>query len=318
MIASKQFPRNRLFQVQGFQEVEAVTPVYITLASWRNPVDRSNSRNIFALGFDPVDAGFDGLLSDINRRQIQIPDQVVFDRLGRSEYGPVEQMLLDGETVSTEINDREFDVVGLYEVGTSFGLDGGVITSDLNFLRMFRSRNKAAIDLGLIQLQPGVNLAQVQQKIMAAIPGDVRLLSRQQFLDLEVEYWNKTTPIGYIFSFGAIMGLVVGVIIVYQILFADVQDHLQEYATLMAMGYSHSYLRNVVLQESVILAILGFLPGIGISILIFGQASDVTRLPLEMDIKSAGYIFALTLFMCAGSGLLALRKLRSVDPAEVF
>jgi len=146
----------------------------------------------------------------------------------------------------------------------------------------------------------------------------VLVLTPQQFRDMEVEHWNSTTPIGYIFAFGAIIGIVVGLIIVYQILFADVQDHMKEYATLQAMGYSRGYLRKVVLQEACILAVLGFLPGIGLSILLFEQASAATRLPLEMTVESALQIFALTLAMCAGSGLLTLRKLSGIDPAEVF
>jgi len=114
------------------------------------------------------------------------------------------------------------------------------------------------------------------------------------------------------------MGFVVGAIIVYQILFADVQDHLKEYATLKAMGYTHGYLRNVVLQEAVILAVLGFLPGMGIAQLVFTKGADATRLPLEMSAASSLSVFTLTVAMCAGSGLMALRKLRAVDPAEVF
>ena len=131
----------------------------------------------------------------------------------------------------------------MYEIGTSFGLDGGVVTSDLNFLRILPSRKRSAIDFGLIKLEPGFDAAEVQARIVAAIPQDVLVLTRDEFMDLEREYWNKTTPIGYIFAFGALMGLIVGLIIVYQILFADVQDHLKEYATLKAMGYTHGYLR---------------------------------------------------------------------------
>jgi len=257
-------------------------------------------------------------LSEAQIEAIKIPDQVIFDRLGRNEYGPVRELLEQGESVSAELNDRRFNIAGMYKVGTSFGLDGGVITSDLNFLRLLPSRNKSAIDFGLIKLQPGQDARQVQATIRAAIPKDVRLLTRQEFMDLEIGYWNKTTPIGYIFAFGAVMGLIVGLIIVYQILFADVQDHLKEYATLKAMGYTHGYLRKVVLQEAVILAVLGYLPGMAIANLVFSKGAAATRLPLEMSVESALGVFALTVAMCAGSGLMALRKLRAVDPAEVF
>jgi putative ABC transport system permease protein len=318
MVSSKQFPRARLYQTLGFEGVESATAVYMRLVSWRNPVEPSNARNILAIGFDPAEPGFQRLLSADQVEAIKIPDQVIFDRRGRDEYGPVREMLDAGQQVSAEINDRRVAIAGMYEVGTSFGLDGGIITSDLNFLRILPTRRKSAIDFGLIRLEPGQDVAEVQARIREQIPKDVRVLTRQEFMDLEVQYWNKTTPIGYIFAFGAVMGLIVGLIIVYQILFADVQDHLKEYATLKAMGYSHGYLRNVVLQQAIILALLGFLPGMGIAHLVFTKGADATRLPLEMSVASALGVFVLTVTMCAVSGILALRKLRAADPAEVF
>ena len=318
MFSSKQFPRGRLYQVLGFDGVESVTAVYMRLVSWRNPADPSNARNILAIGFDPSEPGFNRLLSADQREAIKIPDQVIFDRRGRDEYGPVRQMLDANQRVSVEINDRRVAIAGMYQVGTSFGLDGGIITSDLNFLRILPTRKKSAIDFGLIKLEPGQDASAVQARIREAIPMDVRVLTRQEFKDVEVQYWNKTTPIGYIFAFGAVMGLIVGLIIVYQILFSDVQDHIKEYATLKAMGYTHAYLRNVVLQEAVILAVLGFIPGGLVADLVFTKGADATRLPREMSVESAIGVFALTLAMCAGSGLMALRKLRAVDPAEVF
>lgn len=318
MVSSKQFPRARLYQALGVEGVQSATAVYMRLVSWRNPVDPANARNILAIGFDPAEPGFERLLTEAQHEAIKIPDQAIFDRRGRDEYGPVRELLDAGDAVNAEINDRRVAIVGMYELGTSFGLDGGVITSDLNFLRMLPTRQKSAIDFGLIRLAPGEDAAEVQARIRAVIPHDVRVLTRQEFMDLEIGYWNKTTPIGYIFAFGAAMGLVVGLIIVYQILFSDVQDHLQEYATLKAMGYTHGYLRNVVLQEAVILAVLGYLPGLGVAYLVFNRGADATRLPLEMSLQSALGVFALTVAMCAGSGLLALRKLRAVDPAEVF
>jgi len=318
LITAKKFPRSRLHQVQGFAGVNAVTPIYSQLGSWRNPVEPGSTRSIFVVAFDPSDIGFSRIISPQALEQIKTPDQVIFDQLGRKEYGPVAELMQSRNSVHTEVNDRAITVTSLYGVGTSFGLDGGIITSDLNFLRMFPKEKKSAITVGLIHLEPGQNPDQAQARIRSGIPGDVLVLTPDEFRAAEIDYWNTTTPIGYIFAFGAIIGVVVGLIIVYQILFADVQDHLKEYATLEAMGYSPGYLRNVVLQEAIILAVLGFLPGIGLSILVFSQASVATGLPLEMSMESALQIFGLTLAMCAGSGLLALRKLSGIDPAEVF
>jgi putative ABC transport system permease protein len=318
LLVSKQFSRNRLYQVLGFEEVESVTPVYLGMAVWRHPVEPQRSRSIFVLGFDPVDDGFGRLITPENHRQLQIPYQVIFDRLSREEYGPVAELVTERGEIRTEINDREFSVVDLYAVGTSFGLDGGIITSDLNFRRIFPNRPESTIDLGLIRLKPGFAAEQVKDAILAELPGDTRVLTPSEFAQLEIDHWESTTPIGYVFTFGVIMGLVVGAIIVYQILYSDVQEHMKEYATLLAMGYHHRYLRGVVLQEAIVLATLGFLPGMAIAIMLYRVSADATQLPLAMTAVEAASVFGLTLAMCVFSGSFALRRLRAVDPAEVF
>ena len=318
LLAARAFPRNRLFQARGHEAVESVSPIYIARGSWRNPVDRSETRQIFMLGIDPVDEGFSRLLTPEQLEEIKIPDQLIFDRMGRPEFGPIEEMLARGETVETAIRDREISVTSLYAVGTSFGLDGGVVTSDLNLLRIFPGQSASGIHLGMINLKDGADPIAVRDAISAELPGDVMIMTPADFKQKEIRHWNKTTPVGYLFAFGAIIGVVVGFIIVYQILFADVQDHLQEYATLKAMGYSHGYLRGVVLQQSIILGLLGFIPGAGVSLLAFDAAIGATRLPLEMTPQSAAFVLALTLSMCVCSGFFALRKLKAVDPADVF
>jgi putative ABC transport system permease protein len=318
LLTAKTFPRNRLYQALGMAGVSDVTPIYSMLANWRNPVDPSRSRKLFALGFDPSNRGFEQIISQEGHEQIKVPYQVIFDSLSREEYGPVVELMQSNQTVNTEINDRAVTVTGLYAVGTSFGLDGGVITSDLNFLRFFPKRKKSAISLGLIHLHTGQDPGKAQARIQNAIPKDVLVLTPVQFEDMEKEYWNNTTPIGFVFAFGSVIGLIVGLIIVYQILFADVQDHLKEYATLGAMGYTPGYLRKVVLQEAAILAVLGFIPGLVLSTLIFRRAAEATGLPLEMSVENILTIFSVTMAMCAGSGLLTLRKLQGIDPAEVF
>ena len=180
---------------------------------------------------------------------------------------------------------RRIGIVGLYELGTSFGIDGSLVTSDLNFLRIFPNRPPGLINLGLISLLPGSDPSKIRAELEAQLPQDVEIVTRDQFVQREIDYWNQSTPIGYIFSFGVIVGLFVGSIIVYQILFADVSDHLQEYATLKAMGYSNGYLFGLVFQEAVLMAVLGFIPGYFITLGLYGVAGDATQLPLDDDGK---------------------------------
>ncbi len=150
------------------------------------------------------------------------------------------------------------------------------------------------------------------------MPDDVLLLTKSEFVQREVAYWSGSTPIGYVFTLGAIIGIIVGVIIVYQILFSDVQGHLAEYATLKAMGYTNGYLKGLVISESFFLSVLGFIPAMGLSVLLYNRAAEATQLPIEMTIERAVMVFVATMLMCVASGLLAIRKLDSLDPAEVF
>ncbi|MDX1645076.1 MAG: FtsX-like permease family protein, partial [Thermoanaerobaculia bacterium] len=217
-----------------------------------------------------------------------------------------------------EVNDREVEVVGLFEMGTSFGLDASILTSDTNFLRLFPERERTQIDLGLIRVEDRVDPEAVRDRIAALLPDDVEVLTKADFIAREKAYWNSATPIGYIFAFGAIMGFVVGAIIVYQILYADVSDHLAEYATLKAIGYSGTFISWLVVQQAVILAVLGFAPGVAAAWWLYDKAGAATNLPLYLTEERAVLVLGLTLAMCAVAGLVALRKVRSADPADVF
>jgi putative ABC transport system permease protein len=203
-------------------------------------------------------------------------------------------------------------------MGTSFGIDGTVITSDDNFMRLFPLRPRSEIHLGLLRLRDGSDPDTVRDAMDTYLPDDVLVMTKTQFVQREKDYWNRATPIGYIFAFGAIMGFVVGAIIVYQILFADVSEHLNEYATLRAIGYKNRFVSGIVLQQAAILAVLGYLPGLGVAWWLYGKAAGATNLPLYITQDRAVTVFVLTLAMCAISGLLAVRKVRRLDPAEVF
>jgi putative ABC transport system permease protein len=206
----------------------------------------------------------------------------------------------------------------LFDLGTSFGIDGTIITSDLNFFRWFPDRRPGEVNIGLIMLKPGVNPERARAEVEAALPKDVTVLTHQGLVELERNYWETNTPIGFVFKLGLVMGMFVGSIIVYQILYTDVTDHLGEYATLKAMGYRDGYLFKVVIQESLILSIFGFIPGWALSLVVYKFAGDATLLPLRMPISRVLFVYALTAIMCAGSGALAMRKLRRADPAEIF
>jgi putative ABC transport system permease protein len=311
------FSRRRLYQARGFPGVRSVSPVYTMLARWKNPFD-GQRRDLLLLGIDPEAHALDVPEVDVQRVLLHEPDVALFDEWSRPEYGPVPDAVRSRGAVSTELSGREITVRGLFPLGTSFGIDGTVVTSDLNFRRIFPYRPPGAIGIGLVQLEPGAVPEEVRDRLAAGLPKDVRVLTKGDFMAQEVAYWANATPIGFVFTFGVIMGTVVGLIIVYQILFADIADHLPEYATLKAMGYTNRYLAGVVVMEATLLAVLGFIPGLGVARWLYQATAAATRLPMHVEPARGLLVFGLTLVMCWVSGLLAIRKLRTADPAEVF
>ena len=317
IVRPQPFSIRRLYQALGTEGVEEVTPVYIFPSVWKNPWNHQR-RSITTVGFDPNTELLDTPGLEEVRPLLVQQDVVAFDDGSRPEFGPVEEVFLEKGPFTTEINDREVEVVGLFSMGTSFGIDGSVITSVDNWLRLFPGRPRDQIQLGLIRLEAGADVTKVRDHLRDFLPRDVLVMTKQDFVDREVKYWNSATPIGYVFAFGAIMGFIVGAIIVYQVLFTDVSEHLHEYATLRAMGYKNRFVSGIVLQQAAILAVLGYIPGVAVVYWLYGKASAATNLPLYLTTERTLTVFVLTLGMCAISGLLAVRKVRRLDPADVF
>jgi putative ABC transport system permease protein len=311
------FSIRRLYEAMGHPDVADVTPVYIFPAVWKNPWN-NDRRSINAVGIDPDLDSLDTPGFAAGHELLRQQDVVLFDDAARPEFGPVGPKFRAEGPIVTEVNDRTVKVVGLVEIGPSFGIDGTVITSVDNWLRLFPERPRNDIELGLITLRKGADPDRVRTELRAELPKDVLVMTKPEFVAREKAYWNGATPIGYVFAFGAIMGLVVGAIIVYQILFADVSEHLREYATLRAIGYRNRFVSGIVMQEALILAVLGFLPGMAAAWWLYGSAAAATKLPLHLTPERTVTVFLLTLGMCAFSGFLALRKVRRLDPAEVF
>ena len=309
-------PRVRAQQALALPEVERAVPVYLAQATWRNP-ETGTRRTIQLIGVDTA-AGvmdFQGLAPLVDA--LKQPDTVAFDMRSRPEFGPVQRML--GEApLTVEIGNRRMEVVGLLEIGPSFGADGNVVLSEVNFRRVVKERPATSVDLVAIRLRPGADTLAAQARLRAILPSDVMVLTPEELRAHERRYWEEATPIGFIFAFGSLMGLVVGMVIVYQILFSDIAGHLKEYATLKAMGYSGFYLARVVLGAALILAVAGFIPGLVLSFLLYDVVGGATFLPLRLDVRLGASVFAMIFAMCAVAGLLAVRKLRDANPADMF
>ncbi|NJK41287.1 MAG: FtsX-like permease family protein [Acaryochloridaceae cyanobacterium SU_2_1] len=317
LFAIKTFSRRRLYQASGHPAVEAVTPLYLNFGLWRNP-ETLATRQLLVIGFDPSRQVFDlpGVKEQLD--VIKEPDVVLFDQSSRPEFGPISAWVKAGRTVTSEVSGRRVTVGGLFELGASFSADGNLITSDLNVIRLDPTRSLGLIDIGLIDVKSGVNVEQVVKELRDIYPGDVTVLSKAEFVKFERNYWETSTAIGFIFTLGTLMGFIVGMVIVYQILYTDVSDHLAEYATLKAMGYKSRFLYSVVLQEAFILAGLGFIPGFALCLGLYSLVQNGTALPMYMTVDRVITVFTLTLIMCVVSGAIAMRKVQAADPADIF
>lgn len=311
------FSRERLYQTLSNDRVQSVSSIYIGMGQWKNP-DTQLTRSILVWGVEPDAPSFSLPELQQNSSQLKLLNQVLFDRVGRPEYGAIASQFQTQGSVTTELSRNTIQVGGLFTMGASFVADGNVIMSDSTFLKLYNDRRSNQIDIGLIHLKPGNDAKSVQAQLIASLPQDVRVLTPQEFARVERDYWESQGTIGFIFGLGVIVGFIVGIVIVYQILYTDVANHLAEYATLKAMGYSDRYLLSILLQEALILAILGFIPGYLIATGLYQLTYAATLLPISMTVNRAVSVFVLTVAMCSISGTIAMRKLQAADPADIF
>ncbi len=325
LTAIQSFFRSRLYQALGFNGVEAVSPIYLGFAKFKNP-ENGEKYSIYVIGFEPGKPVMNMPEVEKNIDKIKIPDVVLFDRNSRPEFGPVAQKFTQEKTEQIleifpfdSLRGYRVRVGGLFSLGPSFGVDGNLIVSDTTFLRIFpNSRPSEMIDVGVISLKPGTNPHQVLKQLQANLPDDVKVFTHQGFIEFEKQYWATRTPIGFILNLMLSMASVVGVVIVYQILYSNISTQLVAFATLKAIGYENNYFLKIVFQQALILSILGYIPGFVISLFLYDFAMDATKLPIMMSLHNAVLVFISTILMCMTSGALAINKLRSTDPADIF
>lgn len=315
-------PLRRLQQAQAVSGVESATSLGIGGEMWSqpspdgrpdvDPADTRRRRNIMLFGIDPDSPPF--LLPAVRAEAhlLRMKENVLFDLRSRPEFGVREI------GASTEVGGRRVRIAGHYSLGTGFGADGALIANWDDFRRITRLPSDR-VQLGLVKLQAGADPEKVAAEIRALFPaGDVLVRTRDDAEGRERDYWVRKTSVGVIFACGVVVAFLVGTSIVYQVLANDISFRLSEYATLKAVGYSQWYLASVVLQQAVILAIAGFLPGWGAAWLGYRLTEAAARIPMRLDSILSLSVFGLTLLMCCTSGLLALRKLAAADPADLF
>jgi putative ABC transport system permease protein len=312
------FPRSQLYQARAVPGVASARPLYAerTASLWKNPqTHRTYAVQVFA--FDPDEPVFllPGVIANLSR--LRQPDTLMADRRARSIIGHA------AAGTETELARSKVEVVGTFSLGPNFFADGTVIMSDRNFAKLLPDQGRdesrlSEVEVGVIKVRPGFDVAVVQRVLQTAMPDNVSVLSKGELLDREAGFHAQVSPVGPIFGVGVLVGFAVGMMISYQIIFSDLSDQLPQYATMKAMGYHDSALLRIVLQQAMLYAVVGYASAWILCLLIFRVLSEIALLPMEMTAGLTAISFGLTILMCNASALVAVRRVIAADPAEVF
>ena len=295
------------------------------LSDFHNPKTHA-SRKIRVLSSDSEDL-LSALAPGVEAGpQLRPPGTALFDKRSKSAFGFDELW----DTVSESAREawvarKAVRLIGMFDLGTDFVNDGNLLVGFRTFdtlfpMRQVRQPDAPIVDIGVIRLAQGADVARVRAGLehSSMADGRLRILTVGEMIGRERAFWQIHTPIGQIFWLGVILGFIVGMVICYQVLSSDIRDHLAEYATLKAIGYGNTYLVKVVCRQAVWLGLLGFLPATLFAGLVYWKLSAWTGLPMQMAPHTVGLVLILTLVMCLSSAYLAIRKLFQADPAELF
>ncbi len=311
-------PRRRLDQALSLPGVAEGTAINIGNVSFRNPATKGTQK-LSIFGVDPEsDVMADPEISG-QRDKLKVADTVLLDRAARGDFSAIVERIKTGELRQIELMGRTVSIEGMFKIGGSFSTDGVVIASDQTFMRLVPMRAKGAVSAVILKVTPGYSPEVVAADLRRLLPSsDTKVLTMEEFRSNAIRYSRGKSPIGIMFTSAMLLGFVVGMVIVYQILSADVAAHLGEYATFKAMGYTDGYLLGIVFEEALILALIGFVPGFIGRLCLYELLRYLSGIPITMPIDRGVTSFGFTVVMCFVSGAIATRRLAAADPADVF
>jgi putative ABC transport system permease protein len=338
---ARDIPRSFLYRVASMPEVASVKPLHVTLATWRIPETphtlkqhtAGELRGIVAMGMDPSANVFD--LEDVRQQMWKLtsPEYVLIDRKTKGDdYGAQNGESFGNQDIDREVEvwDKQFRIAGHFELGAGLAANGSVLMGSAAYARIYPGDTENHVNFGLVQLEPGSDpedfCVRVNERLFdAPVTADatslawpLAVLTRREVRTLEISRWLWHTPIGSIFLAGVVVALVVGSVVVYMVLSNDVANHLREYATLKAMGYTDGFLRKVVMQQAVVMALLGYTVSLGCAEILYRVVGRLANIPMEMTWWIRGCVLVLSVGMCCVSGVATLRKLSKAQPADLF
>ena len=308
--------RRRLFQALAVPGTKEAMPVFVGKTSWLQ--EDGTKIQLTAIGIDPTRQSFIGP-AVTDAETLRLSNNAMLDRLSRGLKPQQLDAVSPDNPMVIEINGEQISITGTVSVGGGFTADGYMVVSDQTFLRLFPARSSGAPNHILLNIETGEDPDKVSERIRGSLASEsIIVRSFTKAIEDENTYQTTRRPTGLIFGVGVVIGTLVGLVIVYQILSTDVADHLSEYATFKAMGFSQRFFRSIVLEEAVILAFVGFIPALLATIGIYSIMAKATALPIAMSPERAVMVLVGTVLSCTLSGFLAMRKLANADPADLF
>ena len=310
-------PRQRMFEALAVPGVSAATPLYYAKTDWKQP--DGTIRTLDTFGIDPTVPTFKtpGIAAALD--QLTLPDVALIDNKTRNVPKALFASITPEQPLVFETRGRSLSVNGTFEIGGGFGPDGYLVVSDQTFLKLFPQRAAGAPNHILLRLEPGVDREAVGAELRQRLPAfDTIVQSLDETMAKDTTFQTTQKPVGLVFGFGVVIGILVGCIIVYQVLSTDVADHIREYATFKAIGYPQRFFLGIVFEEALILAVFGFIPGMIIALALYALVASATGLPVSMTAARAVAVLLGTIAMCAVSGAIATRRLAKANPADLF
>ena len=288
--------------------VSSVESMVVGFSAWRKP--HGGKKAFILVGLDYENGGLapwnleEGNLEDLSTPYSVAIDRSYFKDLGIENIGDF-----------AEINNMRVRVGAVTKNIRSFTTLPYAFTT-INRARQFTNANPEQATYQLVTLEEGADLETVRADLIARLP-DAEVLTQPEFRTRSVNYWLFKTGAGMALISGAILGIIVGVVVVAQTLYASTKDHLNEFATLRALGASAGYIHAVILIQAILSAVLGYLVGISLALTVVRLARGTT-LNVIMTPPLAAWMFALTVGMCVIAAISAIFKVTRIDPAGVF
>jgi putative ABC transport system permease protein len=316
------FPRTRLLQALGTPGVADAEAFYVSTRDWikQSDDDRGERGQMLLMGVRPDFKAFRDAEISAKQHLLVETGAALFDRQTRGDYAALRDAVERGERPQTELGGRTVTLVGTMQIGSTFGVEGALVVSDQTFFEFAINRVPGAPSVGLVRVEAGRDVGAVAAAIRARLGGydDTMVMTMPAFIEHSKSRIQRDSPIAFIFTFGAVIGMLVGVVIVVEILSADVHDHMAEYATFKAMGFTNRALLGVVFEQSLILSVAGFIPGLAASLALYAVVRATLTMPMAMTLERLVLVLVLAVGLCVISGAIAMRRVRKADPADVF